>query len=239
MRKSVLWLCSIAAVAVLAILVITSKHPVNPQPAASPPQMAVTAETNEVSPAPPEPVATPAPTPTPVWTPSANSTNAERTAVARELVKQLSEVGMQPGGITPEIAAKWNRDLESLVEQGTAAIAPLDEFFQSKADERFDTGKTNLLGEPSLRMAFIEVLFNIPAPENVELQGRLLQDTSDPAEVALLARQLEAQDPGKYHDLIVYQAQVASDQANHGQWPGRDTKPLLEILRNHFSTNAK
>ena len=159
--------------------------------------------------------------------------NSERAAVARELVNRLSEIEMQPGGVTSESAAKWNRDLESLVEQGTAAVAPLDEFFQSKVDVRFDTGATNLLGEPSLRMAFIEVLFNIPTPDNVDLQERILRETSDPAEVALLGRQLEAQEPGKYKALIVYAAQAALDQANHGQWPGRDTKPLLRILNNY------
>jgi hypothetical protein len=155
--------------------------------------------------------------------------SADRSVQARELVKRLSEI--QPDSVTWESADKWTQDLESLVEQGTAAIAPLDDFFNSGADVRFDTGKTNLLSEPSLRMAFIEVLFNVPAPENVELQGRLLRNTTDPAEVALLARQLEAQEPGKYHDLIVYQAQVALDQASHGQWPGRDTKPLLKMLK--------
>jgi len=41
---------------------------------------------------------------------------------------------------------------------------------------RFDSGPgTNLLQEPTLRIAFIEVLFNIPSPDNVDLQEQLLQ----------------------------------------------------------------
>ena len=191
-------LSTIAGVAAIVILIIATRQQPREQTAAPPP----TAETPETSQA--TPVASePAPTPMLVSaSPSAidSPTNSDRSAVARELVKRLSEVEMQPGGVTPESAAKWNKDLESLVEQGTAAIAPLDEFFQSKVDVRFDTGSTNMLGEPTLRIAFIEVLFNVPAPDNVNLQEQLLQNTSDPAEVALLARQLEAQEPGKYQD---------------------------------------
>jgi len=144
---------------------------------------------------------------------------------------------MQPGGVTPETAAKWHHDLEALIEQGTAAVPPLREFFQSRADVRFDSGPgTNLLQEPTLRIAFIEVLFNIPAPENVDLQAQLLRDTKDPDEVALLSRQLESQEPGKYSDLIVWAAQTSLRQVRAGQWPGRKTDALLKVLGKYEST---
>jgi hypothetical protein len=231
-RKSVLWLCGIAAIGAVVILVITSRHRAAPEPVISPVQNPEAHETGEVARSTPEPVAAAAPAqvstpPIPVAFP----TNSDPSAVARELVKRLSE--MQPDGITPESAAKWNRDLESLVEQGTAAVSPLREFFQSKADVRFDTGKTNLLGEPSLRMAFIEVLFNVPAPDNVYLQEEVLRTTTDPAEVALLAHQLEAQEPGKYRDLIISTAQASLAQSRAGVWRGRDASPLVKILKQY------
>ena len=147
---------------------------------------------------------------------------------------------MQPGGVTAETAAKWHRDLEALVEQGTAAVPPLREFFQSRADVRFDSGPgTNLLQEPTLRIAFIEVLFNIPAPENVDVEEQLLRDTRDPDEVALLARQLESQEPGKYKDLIVWAAQTSLEQTLAGQWPGRKTDALQKILSQYERLSAK
>lgn len=228
-RGSLLAIAMIAGLVVIAVVFIAMHRKPEGQ-AVGPAPIADLQAKNDSKPATPEATA-PVPTPAVAQADSTVApTNTDRSAVARELVKRLSEIEMQPGGITPESAAKWNRDLESLVEQGTAAIQPLDEFFQSKTDVRFDMGTTNLLGEPSLRMAFIEVLFNIPAPDNVDLQERILRETSDPAEVALLGRQLEAQEPGKYKGLIVYAAQTALDQANHGQWPGRDTRPLLKIL---------
>jgi hypothetical protein len=220
---------AIAGIAAIVTLIIASKHRTAQESPVQPAQNTQAPETSETTPAAPEPISQ-APT-TATMVEAVASTNADRLAVTRELIKRMSEVEMQPGGVTPESAARWNRDFESLVEQGTAVITPLEEFFQSKVDVRFDTGKTNLLDEPSLRIAFMHVLFNIPAPENVNLQEQLLRETADPAEVALLAQQLEAQEPGKYQGLIVYEAQLALDQANRGQWPGRDTKPLLKILK--------
>lgn len=75
------------------------------------------------------------------------------------------------------------------------------------------------------------MLFNIPAPDNVSLQEEVLRTTYDPDEVALLARQLEAQEPGKYRDLIVSTARVSLAQIKGGLWPGRDPVPLLRILK--------
>jgi len=146
---------------------------------------------------------------------------------------------MQSGDITPEKVEKWHRNLEELIEQGTGAVPPLQEFFQSHTDVRFDSGPgTNLLEEPSLRIAFMKVLFNIPSPDNVNLQEQVLRTTTDPDEVALLARQLELQDPGTYRDLIVLTARVSLEQAKTGQWPGRDTGPLVKSL-SHYGEAAR
>jgi hypothetical protein len=182
-------------------------------------------ETAEVPPA-TEPL--PAPSiPTPAESPVSN---ADRTATSRQLIRSLSEVNLRPGELTPEKAAKWNRELEQLVEQGTAAVPPLQEFFESHADVRFDAGPgTNLLGVSSLRMAFLEVLFNIPTPDNVDLQEEVLRTTSDPAEVALLARQLEAQEPGKYRELIIPTVKAAL-QRSKGRLADRDANSLHGIL---------
>jgi hypothetical protein len=231
-RKSVLLLSAIAGLIAIAIAVVASKHrAVEQSPAISPAQNNPAPETSEET----HPALktirsasqSPADSPT-------VPTNSDPSAAARELVKRLSEVEMRPGGVTPESAAKWHQDLESLIEQGTAAVAPLQQFFQSRVDVRFDSGPdTNLLDDSTLRIAFIEVLFNIPSPDNVELQEQLLRDTTDPDEVALLARQLEAQEPGKYRDLIVWAAQTSLQQARNGQWPGRKTDPLLKVLNNY------
>jgi hypothetical protein len=227
-RKSVLLLSAVVGLVAIVAVVVVSKHR-TPQDLSSGTRSQNTEAPKMIEVTPPEPVQTISTAP--VATAPANS---DRSTVARQLVKQLSEVEMQPGGVTPESAAKWHQDLESLIEQGTAAVPPLQQFFQSRVDVRFDSGPgTNLLQEPTLRIAFIEVLFNIPSPDNVDLQEQLLHDTTDPDEVSLLARQLEAQEPGKYKDLIVWAAQTSLQQARNGQWPGRKTDPLFKVLNTY------
>jgi hypothetical protein len=235
-RKSVLILTAIVGLGAVVLILIPSRRSKSVEQEQSIDAGAAEKKTAEApvvqtvtesSPAPNVPAAAIAADPEP-----------DRAAIARQLIKTLSEA--RPGEITPEKADKWHRELEQLVEQGTAVVPPLQEFFESRADIRFDSGPgTNLLAEPSLRIAFLEVLFNIPAPENVYLQEEVLRTTSDPAEVALLARQLEAQEPGKYHDLIVSTARASLAQARSGLWPGRDVNALVKVLKQYGDESAK
>jgi len=234
-RISVLGLIALAGMVAIALVIATGRH----RPSHAPTTTSAQTDAAQHNSSTMGPVTeSAAPTSQLSIEPAAALPNSDPSAVARRLVNQLSEVDMQ--SLTPEAAAKWQQNLESLVEQGTAAIPPLQEFFQSQADIRFDSGSgTNLLGEPSLRVAFIEVLFNIPAPENVNLQAQLLHETTNPDEVALLGRQLELQDPGTYRELIVWAAQKSLREAQTGQWPGRNTDALLKILNQHAATDAK
>jgi hypothetical protein len=155
------------------------------------------------------------------------------------LVRSLGAVDLR-GGVTPEYAAEWHRNFNELIEQGTAAVPALQEFFQKNEDMKFDTGPgTNLLGEPTLRIAFLKVLFDIPAPENVNLQEQVLRTTADPDEIALLARQLELQEPGKYREAIIAAAKAALQKAKNGELPGRDTGSLVKILEQYGQTGVK
>lgn len=166
--------------------------------------------------------------------------SAEKAEKALQLVKTLSEISLQPGELTPEQADQWKRHLEELIELGTAAVPVLEEFFQTTGDIRFDSiagGK--LLEEPTLRMAFMKVLFDIPTPDNVQLQERVLQTTTDPDEIALLARQLELQEPGEHRDLIIQAANTALQLAHNGALPGRDPSRLNKLLADYGIPAAK
>lgn len=150
------------------------------------------------------------------------------------LVKTLSEISAQPGELTPEKADQWKRNLEELIEQGKTAVPVLDEFFQANGDIRFDSiAGGNLLEEPTLRIAFLKVLFDIPTPDNVELQERVLQTTTDPDEIALLAHQLELQEPGEHRASIIQAANAALQKTNTGGFPGRDTSRLTKLLADY------
>jgi len=156
---------------------------------------------------------------------------------AAHLVKTLSEVSLQ---LTPEKADQWKRNLEQLIEQGRAAIPALEDFLERNEDLRFDSAPgANLLGEPTLRIAFLKVLFDIPAPDNVQLEERVLQTTKDPAEIALLARQLELQEPGDYRRLIIQTASGTLQMAKNGELPGRDASPLVKLLEGYGIASVK
>lgn len=159
---------------------------------------------------------------------------------ARDLVRSLSEIRVQPGELTPEKADKWRENILMLINQGTEAVPAVEDFLQSNVDQRFDTGSgTNLLGEPTLRIALIKVLLDIPAPANVELQGKLLRTTNDPDEIALLARQLELQEPGKFREASIKAASAALVRVGKGGFPSRYTTQLVELLQELQAAGAK
>jgi hypothetical protein len=233
-RKSVLIPVGLIGLGALALLVFASRHSkTEPPPAAG-----NAVRSKPVSEAPAAPPIAERPPSIPLPGPAGDSP-PDRDAMARQLVKSLSEMDLRPGQLTPEKTDKWNRELEQLMQQGTAAVPPLQEFFESHADVRFEPGSTNVLGEPSLRIAFLHVLFNVPTPDNVTLQEEVLRSTTDPEEVAVLASQLEAQEPGKYRDLIASTAQASLNQAKAGAWPGRNTAPLFKIVAQYANTHPK
>jgi hypothetical protein len=163
----------------------------------------------------------------PVITPS----SAEPPTLASQLVESLAEIDVRPGALTPEKAAAWQQNMAELLNEGRAAVPALAEFFQKNIDVRFDAGpEKNLLGEPTLRIAFLKLLFDIPDPENVELQAQVLQTAVDPDEIVLIARQLELQEPGKHRDAIIGAAKRALENAESAN---RDTPPLLTLLKQY------
>jgi hypothetical protein len=159
---------------------------------------------------------------------------------ARGLVRSLSEISVQPGDLTPEKADEWQHRLVMLIDRGTEALPALQEFLESNVDRKFNSGPgTNLLGEPTLRIAFLKVLSDIPAPANVELEEKLLRTATDPDEIALLARQLELQEPGKHREAIIKAASTALVRVSKGGFPLRYSTQLVELLQEYQPSGAK
>ena len=160
--------------------------------------------------------------------------------LSRSLIKSLGEIKSASGGITPEKAAEWQRKLLELNGQGIAAIPAFQEFFQSNQDVRFDVGpESALLGEPTLRIALVKVLFDLPGPENVELQQQILRTTNDPDEITLLADQLEMQEPGQFRADIIEAAEGAMVKVKTGELPSRHSDALTGILEKYKNTDPK
>lgn len=145
---------------------------------------------------------------------------------ARHLIDQMALV--DPQRLTPEAANEFRRIYLELLSLDVAALPALEEFFQRNEDVKYETeGGENLIEHPSLRIALMQLLLDISAPANEELQSRLLQTVSAPAEVALLARQLEIAVPGKYKDFIVSAATASLDMSTGG---GPELESLHRLL---------
>jgi hypothetical protein len=88
-----------------------------------------------------------------------------------------------------------------------------------------------LLGASSLRMALLEALQAIGGAEALSATVQTLQTTSDPREIAWLARSLEQQAPEQYRQMAMTAAHEALAMAAAGKLEGRDVAPLFEMMK--------
>lgn len=204
----------------------TEPIPVETPPAAATPRPATQVAT-------PPPARTPLPGTAPPTQP-----RPEPSPATRQLVASLSVLATN-GPITDEKAAQWKQSLQALVQEGAGAIPAIREYLEQNLDVNFKSGDgTNLLGEPSLRMALLHALQAIGGAEAVGLCAQTIQTTADPREIALLARYLDQQAPEQYRQAAVDAARAALAMAGEGKLGGRDVGPLFDVLTQYGGANA-
>ena len=187
------------------------------------------------------------PPPTPVSVPAARHTAAppdtgpprpEPSPATRALVTTLTQLDLSQGPLTPEKAAEWKQNLQQLVGQGAAGVPAIREFLEKNLDLNFDPTSSGLLGQPSLRMSFLEALQTIGGPEAMAVSSQMLQTTLDPREISWLATSLEQQAPGQYGQMAASAAREALAMAGNGQMEGRDVGPLFGVLTKYGGPEA-
>jgi hypothetical protein len=153
-------------------------------------------------------------------------------SVSQDLLSRLARLDLTSGRITQGQAVEINQMLQQLREQGSAAIPAIREFFQSNEDVNFDAVPGGeAVDYSSLRLGLLDALHQIGGPEAVATCVEVLQATTDPLEVALLAVTLEQQTQGEYRALELTAAQKVLSQALSGNWNGGDVTPLFETLQ--------
>ena len=190
------------------------------------------------------PVAPPAgqPPPRPKATVAASTLGPPRTEPTpetRSLVSALANLDLNTP-LTAEAAAAWRENLARLVQKGAASLPAIQEFLALNKDLNFESvpGGAGLLGSTSLRMSMLEALGNIAGPEALALSAQVLQNTTDPREIALLANNLERQAPEQYREAVLAAARAAMAEAGAGKLTGKDIGPLFDVLRNFGGPNA-
>ena len=172
--------------------------------------------------------------------PVSNEPRAEPSPLTRQLVSGLANLDFSHGPITAEQAQQWKTTLQNLTAQGAAAVPAIREFLEQNQEVNFRAvSGGDLLGQPSLRTAFINALGQIGGPEATTAMVQTLQSTTSPSEIAQLAQTLEQQAPGQYRAETMNAINEVLNMASNGQLPaGWDVGSLFKTLQTYGDTST-
>ena len=150
---------------------------------------------------------------------------------ARKLVEELVALKLTRPDAADKGVTEFRLLLQELLSLDTAALPALAEYFQRSDTVRYESeAGTNPLGDATLRLALLQLLPDISAPDNEEFQARLLPLVADPDEVVLLARQLQIAAPGEHREALLEAARASLAMTREGRFPGRDIGPVLKLI---------
>lgn len=253
-RKPVLYAVIVLAVAVVGGVILSQKKkepepatpeaaapaPAEPRPGASPAVASATPAEPAPAPAVAEPANVPV-TPQPAKAPAAPGVPLPvPSAETRALVSALANLDLKSAPLTAESAAAWKQTLAQLVQSGAAGLPAIQEFLALNQDINFDAvpGAAGLLGSSSLRLSLLDALGAVNTPEGLALSAQMLQSTTDPREIALLARNLERNAPEQYRETALAAARGAMGEAMAGRLANKDVGPLFDVLARYGGANA-
>jgi len=153
--------------------------------------------------------------------------------VSQQLIARLAKLDLSKG-LTPEVARQVNETFKQLIAQGPAGIPAIRAFLERNED--LDFGKLqggNLADYGSLRMGLIDALKQVGGPEAMAVSLQTLQTTTNPAEVAVLARDLEQQAPGQYRQQAVAAATQGLSRAMAAGTGEQNVAPLFQVLQSY------
>ncbi len=159
-------------------------------------------------------------------------------AYTRELIAGLTNVDLSSGRLSPEQTAQVRRNFQALIAQGAAAVPSIKAMLDQKTDFSFGKGSGDSIGAPSLRTGLLETLNQIGGPEAIAAARQVLQSTTDPLEIAQLARNLDQAAPGQYRQDALDATLNALNAAAQGQMTNTDVGPLFQALQSFGDTNA-
>ena len=147
----------------------------------------------------------------------------------------LTQVKQRSEEITPSEANSINEMLRKLRQQGVAALPTIRAFLRKKGDVDFSQlGGKEFVEYRTLRLALLDLVNHIGGSDALALSLEQFRDTQDPAEIALLARNLEKQAPGVYRDEIVRTAsEMLQQEQQVAPEEQSDVGPLFDVLQSY------
>jgi len=157
----------------------------------------------------------------------------------QQLVAELLEISAADGPITPEKAEKFKRNLEELIRQGAASVPAIRELLDKKIEYDFaDVSGGEQMGYASLRASMIDALKQIGGPESQEAMVQVLQTSALPSELLEIAKNLDQEAPGLYHNQILNAARESLAIAATNQYANVELGPAFRILQNYGAANT-
>jgi hypothetical protein len=157
----------------------------------------------------------------------------------QQLVAEILEISSTEGPITADKAEKFKRNLEELIKQGAASVPAIRELLDKKVEYDFaDITGGDQIGYASLRASMIDALKQIGGPEADEAMVQVLQTSALPSELLELAKNLDQEAPGQYHDQILNAARESLAIAATNQLANIELGPAFRILQNYGSANT-
>ncbi len=155
------------------------------------------------------------------------------TSYLRQLLPGLTNLDFGREPITREQAAQLKQGLQALAAQGAAAVPAIRQFLEQNVDLSFGKEGAESAGAASLRVGLLDVLRQIGGPEALALSRQVLQTTTEPLEIALLARNLEEAAPGQYRQEFLDAARGTLGTIIQGQMTNVDVGPLFQALQTY------
>jgi hypothetical protein len=128
--------------------------------------------------------------------------------------------------------------LDAIIRDGDDSVAAIAEFLATKEDSVFDANESEALGFNGAREALLDALARIASPEAIHAMTVVMADTMDPAEVAMLARNLDALAPETYRQQAVSAARESLAAAVREPAKETDVAPLFEVLLQYGGAEA-
>jgi hypothetical protein len=155
-------------------------------------------------------------------------------AGAQELIVRLEQLDLSSGAIKPEEVHQLNDTFKQLIAQGAAGVPAIRAYLEKNQDLDFSNLRGGgLLDYKSLRMGLIDALKQVGGPEAMDVALETLKNTAVPWEVAVLARDLEQQAPGQFHQEALTAARESLAQGLAGGLGERDVAPLFQVLQSY------
>ena len=186
-------------------------------------------QSGKTLPDPPEPIQR-TKTPPPTLAQSA-SIRPQPSPYTQQLVTSLVDLQRTGAPTTPEQVAVWKQNLQQLIQQGSAALPAIEQFLQKNEDFVFGTDTVGTLGYASARRAMFDALAQIGGPEAIGALASTLQTTTDPREIALLARSLDQLAPEQYRQQAIEASRQILAMATDGKLDQTvDLAPVFGVL---------